>query len=126
MTKHHKYKDVRATGRPAQAGAVGRPIHTMDPVMEHQKPPIENQTPAVTPGVPDELTGDRRFWPPDKPMPGFWPKTRRILNPCPACKRILLDNGGQASICTSSGNDVAFFKCKACGHNWQLGIREFG
>ena len=67
---------------------------------------------------------DRRFWPAGVPLPTEYRKARRNTLPCPKCRRVLLDDGGQAVVCTSSGSGVAFFRCKACGERWKLGVKE--
>lgn len=64
----------------------------------------------------------RIYWPEDKPMPDYYGK-RRLL-PCPACRRVLLDNLSQAVVCRSLRTDVAHLRCKACGHTWKLAVTE--
>lgn len=66
-----------------------------------------------------------KFWPKDQPTPNSYIKARRQPIPCPRCLRLLLDDGGQAISCTSSGRDVAFFRCRACGHRWKLAVKAF-
>jgi len=63
---------------------------------------------------------DVRHWPKDKPLPTYWVKRS---SPCPKCLRLLTDEGGQASVVTSSGDTVVFFRCKCCGHRWQLPVK---
>jgi len=65
---------------------------------------------------------DRRYWPRGKRMPRVIKKRRRELVPCPNCRRVLLDDMGQAVVCTSSGDDVAWFRCRACEHRFKLGV----
>ena len=63
---------------------------------------------------------DRRFWPADKPLPDFYIKQ---AVPCPKCRRIRSDDGGRATICTSSGAAVAFFRCRCCEHRWKMAVK---
>ena len=46
--------------------------------------------------------------------------------PCPNCRRVRLDNLGQAVICTHAGDTLAFFRCKACDHRFQMPVRTVG
>lgn len=88
----------------------------------------------------------KKFWPKNKALPKaaqeiFWPEKKNLpayhykrrAQPCPECRRVLLDSGAQAAVCTSSGPkrgengetmSLAFYRCRACGHRWQLPIRE--
>ena len=85
---------------------------TQEPPIEHAEPPV--QTPDV---------GDPRYWPADEPIPDVWIKRRRAV-PCPACRRVLTDERSQAAVCTWSDREVAYFRCRSCGHRWQLPVRE--
>lgn len=105
-----------AKGRKSKAGKRTKRRGPKEP--RHQEPPVSTQE------VPMETRRGRRFWPSDQPLPTHYVKARRRLLPCPACRRIGLENGGQAVVCTSSGHDVAAFRCKACGHTWQMPVRE--
>lgn len=67
---------------------------------------------------------DRYKWPKGKPLPTHHIKASREPTPCPKCLRIRFDNLGQAVVCTSSGRDVAWFRCKACGHPWPLPVKQ--
>lgn len=65
------------------------------------------------------------YWPEHEPLPVVWMKARRQrLLPCPKCKRVTLDNMGQAAACTHSGNGLAYFRCRACGHRWKLSVQR--
>lgn len=66
-----------------------------------------------------------KFWPEGQATPTSYIKARRQVVPCPRCRRLLLDNGAQSTACTSSGHDVAFFRCRACGHRWKLAVKAF-
>lgn len=90
----------------------------------HPEPPVVHQEPPVE--VVSEVKAgphDRRFWPASEPMPDVWYKLRQRFVPCPKCRRLLRDNGSQAAVCTASGSGVAFFRCRECGHRWQLPVR---
>lgn len=79
-----------------------------------QVPPIQYAVPPIR---------DRRFWPEDDPLPDHYVKLRARRNPCPKCRRLLLDDGGQATCCTSSARgDRSYFRCKSCGHRWSLPV----
>lgn len=85
---------------------------------QHAEPPVQTQPPAVqSQGAPD-----RRFWPPDQPLPAVWLKLQMRANPCPKCRRVLMDHGGQAVQCLSSGPELAWFRCKACSHVFKLPV----
>lgn len=62
-----------------------------------------------------------KFWPKGQPTPTSY--IRRQPIPCPRCLRLRLDDGSQSVSCTSTGQDVAFFRCKACEHRWKLAVR---
>lgn len=66
----------------------------------------------------------RHFWPKGKELPREYLKIKARTQPCPKCRRVLLDFGGQAVSCLSSREDVAFFRCKSCSHRWKLGVKE--
>ncbi len=82
--------------------------------------PIETQTPPVMVQRPRA----ERFWPKGAAMPTVYLKVRRQSPPCPECRRVRTDVGGQSSRCTSSGTVVAWFRCICCGHCWQLAVKE--
>jgi hypothetical protein len=63
---------------------------------------------------------DRRFWPAGEELPQSY--TKQVI-PCPECRRVLTDEGGRAAICTSSAKDIAFFRCRCCGHRWQMPVK---
>lgn len=90
---------------------------------------IKHREPVVATQQPPELTERQgetaaHFWPDGKDMPTAYIKPRRELLPCPNCRRVQLASGSQAAACTSSGRDVAFFRCRECGHRWKLAVRE--
>lgn len=61
-------------------------------------------------------------WPQGKPLPAYHMK--RSAMPCPKCLRLRTASGRQAAVCTSSRNDVACYRCQACGHRWMLPVRD--
>lgn len=105
---------------------VGRP-RIQTPNVEAQEPQI--QTPvAVVVDLEREIDKqdmpleDRRFWPSNKPMPQTYKKRRQL--PCPKCHRVLLDHGGQAAVCSHSGEDIAWFVCRACEYRWAMAVSQ--
>lgn len=71
----------------------------------------------------DRYGQDRRFWPADRPMPDGYRKVRRGLQPCPRCRRVLTDDGGQAVVCRSSRDHMVFLRCRVCSAQWQLPVK---
>jgi len=65
----------------------------------------------------------RCYWPKGKPLPDSFIKVKRDPVPCPRCRRIRLDDSSQATACTSSGEAVAWFRCKSCGHRFKMSVR---
>ncbi len=80
----------------------------------------------------DALMGDaeiipaRHFWEKGKPLPTRWLRGRNEYVPCPACLRVTLNNGGHIATCLQVHEDVAFFRCRNCGNQWQLQVAELG
>ena len=96
-----------------RGGALG--LHVAEPAVSTQEPAVSRETS-------DKLREGRLYWPADKELPSVFRKQRRELVPCAKCRRVRLDNGGQAVVCTSSGVDLAWFRCKICGARWKLGV----
>ena len=44
--------------------------------------------------------------------------------PCAKCRRVMLDDTSQAVACMSSGADVVWLRCKACGHRRQMAVKR--
>jgi len=63
-------------------------------------------------------------WPKDKPLPTHKVTHRREPMPCPKCRRIRLDDGGQATVATTTEKLIAWFRCRACGHRFCMPIKE--
>ena len=84
--------------------------------IQSQQPPIQAPGQVIETREPD-----RRFWPEGKPMPEYYERPRQ---PCPECKRVALDDGGQAVALAQSGKDVVYLRCKSCGHRWKMGRVE--
>lgn len=55
-------------------------------------------------------------------MPEFYFKQ---IQPCPECRRVRMDDGGRAVSVTSSGEHDAWFRCRCCGHRWQLPVAPY-
>ena len=66
----------------------------------------------------------RCFWPKSQPLPDAFVKVKRDPVPCPKCRRIRMDDSGYATVCTTSGDTVAWFRCKSCGHRFKLPVKE--
>lgn len=87
---------------------------------QHQEPPIQTMEPETHTRQPDP----RCFVAEDTPFPKHVLKISRVIQPCPKCRRVRLDTLAQATVCTSSRSDVAWFRCKACGHRWGLPVKK--
>jgi len=61
-----------------------------------------------------------RLWPEGDTLPTTYQPRPKL--PCPHCRRVLMDNGGQAVVAASVGQETAFLRCKSCGHRWQLPV----
>lgn len=83
---------------------------------------ITHADPEVTYPVAPELSTrcDRHFWPAGEPLPTELVASRANMQPCPKCRRVLLDNGGQAVRVTSRPKGLRWFKCISCGETWKL------
>ena len=79
-----------------------------------QEPPIDHASPPVN---------ERMFAPSGAELPKAWIKQSKPILHCPRCMRRLLDTMTQAVVCESSRSDVAWFRCKACGHRFKLGVK---
>lgn len=62
-----------------------------------------------------------RHWPDDTPMPEYYYKQ---TIPCPYCRRVLLDEGGQAVVCTCSREHEAWFRCRGCGSGFAMPVKS--
>ena len=60
-----------------------------------------------------------KIWDKDIDMPTLYDKDR-ILHPCQKCRRMRLDNGGQAVGIHARDEKGVFMRCKACGHVFEL------
>lgn len=90
-------------------------IQHHEPKIQHQEPPLDDRD--------VDARGDRRFWPADTPLPTVYVKPAPRQIPCRACRRVLLDDLGQAVVCTSSREDVAYFLCRGCGERFKMMVR---
>lgn len=86
------------------------------PNVTYHEPPVTHQEAAVETRTPPGL-----FYPKGKALPGTYIK-RRV--PCPNCRRLLLDDRGQAVVTQSIQGDLAYLRCRACGHRWKLPVEE--
>lgn len=92
--------------------------------IKYQEPPVITPEVSIqtreTPSP--QKTGNkngRYHWPEGKPMPDTYSKN---IQPCPNCRRVLLDNMGQAVVLRSTRDGLAYFRCRACGHRWKLQV----
>ncbi len=83
---------------------------------------LENEDDACRRESEAERLHAKRHWPRDRPMPEHYVK--RAPLPCPKCRRVLLDHGGQAVVCQSGGSEVVQLRCKSCGHRWLMPVKE--
>ena len=72
----------------------------------------------------DDLPSKRNFWSKDLEFPKEYLPSKRLY-PCPKCRRIHLDNGGQNSILQKRMPEAAIFYCKSCGHKWILPRNQY-
>lgn len=116
-------KAKHAKGKAGVRGPRGGDLVCPEPVVDVQEPMVEDQDPVSA-----HRADDRYFWPADKPMPETVVKRRRDPVPCPnpECRRVRFDTGSQAVVCMHSGDDVAWFRCKACGWRFKLGVVVVG
>lgn len=63
-----------------------------------------------------------RFWPQEQELPQH--HVKRSPPPCPRCRRIYRNDGSQAAVCCSTGAEIAFFRCRDCGHRWQMPVKK--
>lgn len=76
----------------------------------------ERESESDAPASPSEHP--HAFWPADKPMPTVY---ARPPIPCPACRRVLTQDGGRAALQTQGAwEGVVRFRCRSCGHRWKL------
>ena len=77
------------------------------------------------PGDKEAVMHDRRFWPADKPLPDYYTIHRKHRPlACPRCRRVLLDTNSQAVVCRYVAANTAGFRCRNCGNQWSLPLRE--
>lgn len=81
------------------------------PAVQHHEPPIQAQEPPIE--------GRVKFWPNGMPMPETYGR-RRV--PCPNCRRVFMDGGGQAVLCQSTSGGVAYLRCRVCGYHFKMEV----
>lgn len=64
----------------------------------------------------------RCFWPEGEKLPRSHRRATR--QPCRKCRRIFMDNGGQAVVLRQSTDKLADFRCKVCGETFSLPVEE--
>lgn len=93
--------------------------------IRHGEPEVRHAEGSIDHGrYPKTYKVDPRFWPAHEPLPTVYEKPRRRPQPCPHCRRVLLDNGGRAVACQSSGAELAWFRCRACDKRWSLPVKR--
>ena len=88
------------------------------PGIEHQEPPVEHEDVEIESSVPER--DDRYVWPDGKPLPATYLKLRPL--PCPKCRRVRMDDMGQAVSTRAVNTGVAYLRCRICEHTWKLPI----
>ncbi|HUW31238.1 MAG TPA: hypothetical protein VM223_06465 [Planctomycetota bacterium] len=126
-----KNKHRRKTGKGIISKVADKVRHRTQPDADEAEAdavhaPASSKPPALAGGTAAFIDNPRprRFWPKDKPMPAAFRKVRREFLPCKRCRRILLDDGGQAVIVTSSGDKLVALRCRSCNHTFQLPVEE--
>jgi len=106
-----------------EGGGKGALIRTNVSAVEpsHQEPPVEHQEPPVSERGNDKAD-PRFFWPKGKKMPEYYVRRRPL--PCPKCRRVRTYDLAQVALCTHSGKDTAWFRCRACGHRWEMPVKS--
>ena len=115
--------------RPKAKAPLRRPKHTRPPQAKpqakpqarktqprHSDPPVRWQDVGYTVRV-------GQSWPEGVPLPKAYLKRRP--QPCPKCRRVLLDTGAHSVAIISTdaradGKGVAYFVCRLCNNRWQL------
>lgn len=46
------------------------------------------------------------------------------LRACPKCGKTQIATGSRAVVCMSSGNDIAYFRCRDCEHRWKVSVKK--
>lgn len=90
----------------------GGPVEvvTQVPAVEHREPVVQDR---------GHVVADHRYWPVEKPLPTAY---HRPPQPCPECRRVLLDNGGRAVKVAQTWGGFAYLACQGCGHRWKWRI----
>ena len=77
---------------------------------------MEEQAQSVKPYDPKDDT--RIYWPEKKDLPKVYKRGRPT--PCAKCRRLRLDDFGQAVVVMSSRGYLCYLRCKGCGHRFKL------
>lgn len=95
------------------------------PLSAPADPELAERGPAAEPPTREgsEPGARSRFWPEGEKLPAVHVKPLRRLLPCQKCRRVLLDDGGQALACQSSG-EISWWRCRACGHLSKYPVRR--
>lgn len=90
--------------------------------MRTAEPAIETPEPAAETRGPTAETHPHLFRKPGLVYPDYW--HIRPSGPCPQCDRVLTDTYSQAVVCRSIVGDVAYLRCRVCGHCFKLPTRR--
>lgn len=108
------YRQAKSLARSWEEGwqEAGLEIRTPEPVV---RLPVVHVQVRATAAV---------FWPQGEPMPTHYKRQRAL--PCQSCRRVRLDDGGQAVVTerTDPVLNVARLRCKACGAPQKLPILD--
>lgn len=72
--------------------------------------------------LPEVVARPGLLWPEKEPMPTYYRKPRAL--PCPSCRRVRLDCGGQACVTQRVGVGLAYLRCRQCSHRWSLPVED--
>ena len=83
---------------------------------KRKKPPEASPPP---PEYPAKVGGGAKtYWPSGKPIPTTY-RRRPPPIPCPSCRCLWLEHGGQATALAGISGEVAWLWCKACKYRWK-------
>lgn len=63
-----------------------------------------------------------KFWPKDRAHPTAY--IRPMYIPCPKCDRVRMDDGGRAVALRATSGEIAYFRCKDCGHQFKMPMQD--
>ena len=110
-----------------EAAQAGRPRMEDRPMSK--KRPRTRRAPAVTTQeLPEVVTQEPP--PTEERDPTFYAPAgavcyyqKRHLTHCPRCRRVRRDDKSQATVTTGIKDDVAYLRCRCCGHRFAAPVR---